>query len=144
MDMEGRVLVLASHGDLAEGMRSTLSMVLGKLPCEVRTFCLLPGHTAQEFAARLLRDVEANPEVEFVLLTDIYGASVFTALCPLVAYPNVRLFTGMNVAMALSVLIEHSECMDEQQALEVAETARDGARFVPASDVLSGGENEDF
>ena len=28
-------IVLASHGGLAEGLRDTLAMVLGTLPCEV-------------------------------------------------------------------------------------------------------------
>lgn len=99
--MQERVLLLASHGGLAEGMRDTAAMVLGEFPCEVRTYSLLPGMNAQDAVATLREEVERRPQTEFVILTDVYGASVFTAFCQLLRYSNVRLFCGMNVAMVL-------------------------------------------
>ena len=97
--MQDRVLLLASHGGLAEGMRDTAAMVLGEFPCEVRTYSLLPGMNAQDAVATLREEVERRPQTEFVILTDVYGASVFTAFCQLLRYSNVRLFCGMNAAI---------------------------------------------
>lgn len=145
--MQERVLLLASHGGLAEGMRDTAAMVLGEFPCEVRTYSLLPGMNAQDAVATLREEVERHPQTEFVILTDVYGASVFTAFCQLLRYSNVRLFCGMNVAMVLSLLIEHSAGLDGDGALAVQETAREGVRYMTAGDLLGGvqaEEPEDF
>ena len=143
--MEDRVLVIASHGGLAEGLRDTLAMVLGTLLCEVRTYCLEPGQSAADFAAELSEEVAERSGAEFVILTDVYGASVFTAMCPLLAFPNVRLFTGMNVAMALSILIEHPLPIDDRAARAIEQAAREGARFVAPEDLRAqGADDEDF
>ena len=66
---------------------------------------------ACSFLAVLLYEVELGKgaEVHFIVLVDLLGASVFTALCGLSVLGNVSIVAGMNVALALAALTERDE-----------------------------------
>lgn len=132
-----RKIVLASHGGLAKGMKDTIHMVLGDTDVPIDAYELVPGGDPADFAAAIAAEVAANPDVHFLVMTDVYGASVFTAMCRLLQYDNISLYTGMNVAMVLSAAIS-GECNEELQ-----EIAREGVRFVGTAE-LAGTVGEDF
>jgi PTS system mannose-specific IIA component len=138
-----RKLVLATHGGLARGMLDTLQMILGDLPCNAEAFSLLPGESPSKIAEAVRKECTAEPDVEFLLVADVFGASVCTALCGLVAEGNVRLFAGMSLPMLLSLLTETSCPISNEEIEEVLSAARDGARAIGAGQ-LEGQEEEDF
>lgn len=138
-----RKLVLASHGGLATGMLDTLQMILGELPCEAETFSLLPGDSPSRIAEAVQEECAAQPDTEFLLVTDVFGASVCTALCGLVAESNVRLFAGMSLPMVLSLLTETSCPISDEEVEEALSVAREGARAIDARQ-LESQEEEDF
>jgi mannose/fructose-specific phosphotransferase system component IIA len=138
-----RKLVLASHGGLATGMLDTLQMILGELPCEAETFSLLPGDSPSRIAEAVQKECAAQPDTEFLLVTDVFGASVCTALCGLVAESNVRLFAGMSLPMVLSLLTETSCPISDEEVEEALSVAREGARAIGVRQ-LESQEEEDF
>ena len=138
-----RKLVLASHGVLATGMLDTLQMILGELPCEAETFSLLPGDSPSRIAEAVQKECAAQPDTEFLLVTDVCGASVCTALCGLVAESNVRLFAGMSLPMVLSLLTETSCPISDEEVEEALSVAREGARAIDVRQ-LEIQEEEDF
>lgn len=118
-----REVILASHGGLADGMADTLTMILGTPPYPTRTYCLQPGESAEAFAEEIRNRALTHPETHFIVLVDLLGASVFTALCGLSVLGNVSIVAGMNVALALAALTERDET---EEAL--AQWGREGVK----------------
>lgn len=135
-----RKIVLASHGQLAKGLLDTAQMIIGEIAYEVEVYTLQPGKLAEDFAKGLKMEIMQNPQKEYVILTDLYGASVFTAMYSLVVLDHVYLFTGMNLNMLLSVCLEHPDHLDEAAALKIQEDARAGTQYIMESVT----EEEDF
>lgn len=135
-----RKIVLASHGQLAKGLLDTAQMIIGEIAYEVEVYTLQPGKLAEDFAKGLKMEIMQNPQIEYVILTDLYGASVFTAMYSLVVLDNVYLFTGMNLNMLLSVCLEHPDHLDETAALKIQEDARSSTQYIMESVT----EEEDF
>ena len=135
-----RKIVLASHGQLAKGLLDTAQMIIGEIAYEVEVYTLQPGKLAEDFAKGLKMEIMQNPQIEYVILTDLYGASVFTAMYSLAVLDNVYLFTGMNLNMLLSVCLEHPDHLDETAALKIQEDARSGTQYIMESVT----EEEDF
>lgn len=136
-----RHVIIASHGGLAEGMLDTLRLILGDTG-DARAWGLRPGHSADELVRQLEPEIEAHPEDTYVLLADLYGASVFTSLCQLLSHPNAHLVSGLNVALAIAALTEG----EDGDADTWAELARGDVRHVTARDLAAGAgsADEDF
>lgn len=124
-----REIVLASHGLFAEGAFDSVNMIVGEQK-HVRTYQLRPGENAADFAAELQKEIIQQPDTEYLILTDLYGASVCNAMLPLSSYPNVVVFTGMNLCMALEVIMSDAEPFTEEKIEELIETAQAGIKCV--------------
>lgn len=99
-------IIFASHGELSKGMKNSVSMIVGDLSSDVETFSLFPGQNPRDYYQQLLKRVQETDE-QFIILTDIKGGSVHTALMPLTQMDNVILLSGMNLVMALDVLLRY-------------------------------------
>ena len=122
-----RKIVLASHGGLASGLYDTAKMIVGKLPFDVEIYSLQPGGLAEDYGRKLKKEIAAHMNTEYVILTDLYGASVFTKL------DNVRLFSGMNLNMLLSVCLEHPAPLNETDIEQILHDAKSGIQFTQQS-----------
>lgn len=100
-----RKIVIAGHGNIAEGLKSSASLIVGSLADSVITYALQPGGSATDFAEDVADMIANEPDSEFVVLTDLFGASVFNAFIPLYAHDNFYLFTGVNLGLLLSVMM---------------------------------------
>ena len=137
-----RKIILASHGELSKGLADTARMIIGNVAAEIQCYCLKPGQTADSFAKELTAEILAEPEQEFVILSDLYGASVCSALSALLVYPNVRLFTGMNINMLLVICLEYPEKLSDEDIQKIVLDARSGIKALSASDLAA--DAEDF
>ncbi len=124
--MEKRQVILASHGEFSKGLKDSLRMILGELAEGVRSYSLYPGENANDFKEELEKEIQADSDTEFVILTDVFGGSVCNALTMLTVYENVRLFAGMNFNMAVEALTE-SVPLDEESIKGILEAAKEGA-----------------
>lgn len=137
-----RKIVIASHGKLASGIADTAQMILGGCADDFQVFELLPGGAATDFAEAVESQVKKNPDTEFVILTDIYQASVCTAMSALVKYPNVKVFAGMNLNLLFLVCTEYEEGISEENVEQLLQEARGGIRFIRPQ--MSETEEDDF
>lgn len=96
--------VLASHGNLAEGILNSAEMIIGKQE-NVKVFCLKPGEHPQEIADNIEKMVLEEPNRDFIIVTDIIGGSVHMALSQLIKHERVFLITGMNLSMILELFL---------------------------------------
>lgn len=130
-----RYLLLISHGTMAPGLHSVLRMLLGERD-DVLSYSMEDGVSADAYTAALA-DVIApiTPDDSVIVLGDIVGGSPLTnALNVLTGkglLPNTIAFGGMNLPMAISVLMAMDDGVDDASLVaSVISEAREGARQV--------------
>ncbi|EMD16241.1 hypothetical protein HMPREF9943_01644 [Eggerthia catenaformis OT 569 = DSM 20559] len=105
-----KYLVLVSHGDFAEGLKTSLSMFASDKIDQVIALGLKNGQSADDFAETFKQAISVlNPEDTLVLLADIIGGSPLTSalnvLSDLSRLEGTRVIGGMNLPMALTAAI---------------------------------------
>ena len=120
---------LASHAHLASGLQSAVDLLSGLGDCLYVCDAYVEGGTFDVAGALddFLRDSDSDDQV--LLLSDLYGGSVNTALAPALEDPRVRLVAGVNLAFVLAVLLEDGP-IDDVRLAEMVEEARDSLRVV--------------
>ena len=101
-------LILASHGRLAEGMADTARMIIGD-QTELIPLSLVSGMQPELLKAKVEGMIKTWPGELTVILTDLWGGSVNTALLPLCADANVHLLAGMNLNLVLQLCLSDVE-----------------------------------
>ncbi len=129
-----RRIILATHGELSTGMLKSVKMIVGDLADDIKTYSLYPGESPSDYAKELEEEIQSQEDMEFILITDIKGGSVHTALMQLVKYPNVRLFSGMNMNLVLDVIF-CTQDIDREKNDELLDNAREGITSVSFNDV---------
>ncbi len=132
-------VIFASHGGLSKGMKDSVTMIVGDLAKNVETYSLLPGENPEDYYQELYKQANESNE-QILVLCDIKGGSVHTALSKLAVLDNVVVFSGMNMGLALDIVLKHTH-LSEEELQEVIENARDGITMMKE---LNKVENEDF
>ncbi|RGU73055.1 PTS sugar transporter subunit IIA [Holdemanella biformis] len=132
-------VIFASHGGLSKGMKDSVSMIVGDLAKNVETYSLLPGENPEDYYQELYKQANESNE-QILVLCDIKGGSVHTALSKLAVLDNVVVFSGMNMGLALDIVLRHAH-LSEEELQEIIENARDGITMMKE---LNQVENEDF
>lgn len=132
-------VIFASHGGLSKGMKDSVSMIVGDLAKNVETYSLLPGENPEDYYQELYKQANESNE-QILVLCDIKGGSVHTALSKLAVLDNVVVFSGMNMGLALDIVLRHAH-LSEEELQEIIENARDGITMMKE---LNQEENEDF
>lgn len=129
-------IVLASHGELAAGVRQTGSMVFGDQE-NVAVVSLKPSMGPDEFRANLEEAVGTLEDQEQVLfLVDLWGGTPFNQTSALVkGHDTWAIVTGLNLPMLIEA---YSARMDaaktaHQIAAHLTAEARKGVRVLPES-----------
>lgn len=106
-------IILASHGELAAGMRNTVELIVGEVPhVHVLSTTREETESVVEGARRLLSGFD--PEDKVYILTDVLSGSVNNSLLTLLAeYPKVTILCGMNACLALNLVSEDGPISDE-------------------------------
>jgi mannose/fructose-specific phosphotransferase system component IIA len=140
--MAKRKLIIASHGGYAGGALEAAEMISGGAGYEVSVFCMRPGEAPLDFASALEGEISGNPEKEFVLFADLFGASICNALYPLARFPNVKLFTDFNLRLLIEVMADYREPLNREDMDAIAAGNRECLRALYFE--KPGGEPEDF
>lgn len=103
-------LILVSHGEFAQGLKSALEMFTGEQGKEVTAVGLKKGESADQFGQHFAEIVDQVDESsEFIILADIVGGSPLTTACNVLAQKerlnNAIVLGGMNFPMALNSLL---------------------------------------
>lgn len=132
-------VIFASHGGLSKGMKDSVSMIVGDLAKDVETYSLLPGENPEDYYQELYKQANESNE-QILVLCDIKGGSVHTALSKLAVLDNVVVFSGMNMGLALDIVLRHAH-LSEEELQEIIENAREGITMMKE---LNKVENEGF
>ncbi|MFL0167427.1 PTS sugar transporter subunit IIA [Candidatus Clostridium helianthi] len=113
-------IILASHGDLAKGMKDTLGMIIGDVST-VEAFSSYRNEevNVRETVEKIVR--EKYIEADIFIFTDILGGSVNTEMMSLIKeYPKIHVISGMNLPIIISVATQANEISESllQQIIE--------------------------
>lgn len=98
-------LILASHGSLARGMKSALNMIAGENN-KVKDFNLDNYDSPDEIEKEIEEMILEDKKNEYIIITDIKGGSVCTAVSHLCRYDSVNLVTTMSLPIVLEVALK--------------------------------------
>lgn len=119
-------IILASHGGLSKGMKDSVSMIVGDLARDIETYSLLPGQNPEDFYQEVLKEAKKCEE-QILILCDIKGGSVHTALSKLAILDNVLVFSGMNMGLVLDAVMKGlNGKLELAEANDLIEAAKDG------------------
>ena len=118
-------LILASHGDLSKGILNSTMMITGELHKNVETFSLYPGENPLDYANDLKKRIMRTKDT-WIIIADIQGGSVHTALLQLTALDNVIVFSGMNLNLVLGIMLDDYEDLSEDHLHTIVDEARAG------------------
>lgn len=119
-------IIIATHGELALGIKNALELIAGSMAKEISTYSLTPGKSATDFVAEIEKEMIDHPDQQFIVMGDMYGASVVNAMLSLVNYPNGVLLSGVNLSLALQVLLDGSEMISDESIDEMIKEAQKG------------------
>ena len=131
-------IVLASHGRLADGMKDTLSFILGDLP-NVSTIC---AYVDQDVSLRSQIDqafAEFSPEDAVVVVTDIFGGSVNNEFMALLGEKDFILVAGMNMPTLVELVSEDAPTVEGVQSV-----VERGKQSILVCNGLASDEAEEF
>lgn len=102
-------VLMVSHGEFAPGLHTAVKMIAGDRDTVLST-SLKDGMGADEYAANVEKLVaNITPEDKLVVLADIMGGSPLTTAMNVLAekglLANTKAFAGMNLPMALTVIL---------------------------------------
>lgn len=121
-------LILVSHSEFANGIRSAVDMIIGAND-DVVAFGLMPGNDMDVLEGKIndyLKDVPENEEI--LVLSDMFFGSPFNTVVRMMM--NGRHFyhvTGMNLAMVLEAVSAMGEGASAKEIGEgLIESGREG------------------
>lgn len=118
-------IILASHGNLAKGMKDTLNMIIGDVSM-VEAFSSYRDEEIDTREAIKVIIKENYDKKDIFILTDILGGSVNTEMMTLISkYPKIHVLSGMNLPLAIS-LATQSDKVSESLLKEIIEESKQG------------------
>lgn len=105
-----KYLVLVSHGDFAEGLKTSLAMFAGDKIDQVIAVGLKNGTSADDFAVTFKEALSGlKDDDSLVLLADIVGGSPLTTALSVLSeigyLETTTVLGGMNLPMALTAIV---------------------------------------
>ena len=123
-----RQFIIASHGELASGMVSAAEMIIGDIS-RMKSCNLSDYETVYDLYENVKSCIVANPEIEYVLMTDLLGGSVNNLLMQLCEYKNVFVVTGMNLGLLLELYLSSENEQTKVAALKAIESSKNNIRL---------------
>lgn len=136
-------LVLASHGYLAEGMKNSAQIIVGK-SAKIYTICayVKAGITLESQINELFDSFPEDDEM--IVVTDIFGGSVNNEFMQRLQNRRFWLVSGMNLPLVIQLaMAEDGGCISES-IKEALETGREMICFCNPMVEVASKEQEEF
>lgn len=135
-----RVLVLASHERLAEGMAQSLAFVSGGEQETIALAAYVDNKPITEAVSAIMSGFA--PEDEVIILTDMTSGSVNQKFFPYHSRPHTHIVSGMNLPLAFTIAMEDKgDYITPERMREIVEESRGEIKYV--NDLAAGGDDED-
>lgn len=129
-------IVIASHGDFADGIKMSGSMIFGEQK-DVQSVTLQPSMGPDDLKAKLEKAVSSLEDQEQVLfLVDLWGGTPFNQVNGLFEAHKDKwaIVAGLNLPMLIEAYASRLSMNSAQEiAAHIIETAKDGVKVRPES-----------
>ncbi|ALS01410.1 PTS mannose transporter subunit IIA [Enterococcus silesiacus] len=107
-----RKIILATHGNFAQGIRTSLELICGKAT-NVEVICAYMEE-AFDLGTTVENMITENQENELLVITDIFGGSVNNEFFKYVERSNVHLVSGLNLSLLIEIYtqLEHTDSLE--------------------------------
>ncbi|MDD5065938.1 MAG: PTS sugar transporter subunit IIA [bacterium] len=110
------VILLLSHGGLAEEMVKTVKLIAGTVE-DVHFINFKPCLSFDEFRKMLDEFMKKNGKRPVLVLVDLIGGSCYNACSDYIKEENVRLFAGFNLGFVLeAIFLRKAHALDKLAA----------------------------
>ncbi|MCR9037278.1 PTS sugar transporter subunit IIA [Tractidigestivibacter montrealensis] len=140
-----RKLLIATHGYLANGFRSSIEILTGT-SAGIDTINAYTEEGGEDYTKSIAEFLESvGPEDEGVILTDIVGGSVNQKVMQTLrtSRPNIFLISGTNLITALAVFLEDRP-LTKEVLNEIVDQAKVQLIEMPTSFDSSSSREDDF
>lgn len=135
-----RKFILISHAYLAKGVVSALDMIIGER--ENVNYYVAYKEDGDDFKEKIIKEIESyEAGTEIIILTDIFGGSVNNQLLDLIKIDNVHLISGMNLILAMELLLSNEDTEIESLINSSINNAKEGIIYC---NQLENHENEEL
>lgn len=133
-------VILASHGDLALGMKQTIGMLSGQTEI-ISAYGLHEGESVKDICKMIENEMDEAKDDNFTVITDLPGGSVNNELLGLLKEKNnFQLITGMNVMLVLNLVLEGE--VDQAVITECIEGAQSSIQYFDIADIENNKDEE--
>jgi len=120
-------LFISSHGKLASGIKNSLNILIGNTD-KITTFdAYIDEKSVQEALDEFFKTVKEDDQV--ILLSDLYGGSVNSAMLLYLDKPNTMLVSGINLPLVLELSMKEDR-ISKEELIELIEGSRNMLRLV--------------
>lgn len=135
-----RRYALASHGKMAEGIKTTLEIIIG--PQEDLICVNAYTDECPDPLPEFQKVIEQYPNDEIVIMTDMLGGSVNNNAVVLTKNTNVHVVTGMNLAVVISIIMSDQNSNTKEVINHAIEQAKE--MIIYCNDLETEEEDDDF
>lgn len=135
-----RRYILASHGKMAEGIKTTLEIIIG--PQEDLICVNAYTNECPDPLPEFQKIIQQYPNDEIVIMTDMLGGSVNNNAVVLTKNPNVHVVTGMNLAVVISIIMSDQNSDTKEVINHAIEQAKE--MIIYCNDLEADEEDDDF
>lgn len=136
-------IIIATHGGLSRGMLDSLHMVAGGAADGIETYSLEFGQNPNDYYEQLRERISASDE-QFIIMCDIKGGSVHNALFRLTEFPNVVIFSGLTMGMALEIALTARDALARSLEHTLGGGGIEAVAGGKGGEVVDEDEDEDF
>lgn len=134
-------IIFATHGEMSMGMKNSMKMIVGDSAECIETYSLLLGENPNDYYEELNEQIKKDGE-SYIILCDLKGGSVHTALSRLTIHENVTVLSGMNMNMALEVVLTYKDGIPSKENMKFLEVCKNGITLLTKDKEVI--EDEDF
>ena len=119
-----RILIIASHEKMADGMKDTLNFISGGIQETIALSAYVDNRPVEEAVDEVMDGFEGEDEV--VVLTDLMVGSVNQKFFKYRTRPHTHIVSGMNLPLAFQIAMEpQGKYITEERMKEIIETAKE-------------------
>ncbi len=114
-------IVLAGHGNFASGLYSAAKIILGEQNFVTYLDCYVDDK--QDVENDIKHIIESfGEEDEIIFLTDVFGGSVNNTIMKLMELRDLKLITGINLNLLLSLILNIDMELEELIKISIKES----------------------
>jgi fructoselysine and glucoselysine-specific PTS system IIA component len=134
-----RKFLIATHGTLAAGVRSSLDIIIGSMEHVFLLQAYVDENTSVETEVKEILD-QVDDHDELIVFTDILGGSITNQVLQHTQKSNIHIISGFNLPLIIDVMLADTETPID----EMIGTAIDNAKeqMVYVNKLLTGQNKE--